>query len=661
MASPLKITADTSPIKKSLLELSGEIKKLSAGSNKVSIFSEKERRFFKNDLNKELSLMKTKLKDNKTEIEKLVVSGKQLTKGSKEELQHRKDIINAYKTQSRLAKEINTLQSAQKNLGGFGGLGGSSRVGGMTGMMGRGLGMLGGLAGGAAVGLAGLGVARGFQGMAQYRAGIGNRVRLSGLGLSDNAEFSPERLARSGLTEQEFAARRAGQASQLGRAGASGQSILQQASFERSFGLNAGAMGNVATSLRATMGGAGADKAQMKLQASVLASGMEDAIGPYLETATSLLSSINENGMSNTDSMINLLGKLTAQGSRTPEQIASAFKSVDASVRGASGEKSAFLQTAFARAGIGGGTIGGTRLAMESGGILGLNKAELEKRGYSPELIKQMESNNMFSGVGERTGAILNQFKASAGMGMDQSIGGVTDFSQMVGLSSMANSVFGTKGLGGFDALKLMEDAQKTGMGREEFDKQLKALQEGEDPSLSRLDKINETLAGTLQVTIKERENILENMGEAMAKPMIEFEKTMLNMDKGISSVASILGSWDSAIMGLRKLSEMTFGGGMGEWLGEKMFGSLHEQPKGSKNYLMNGVDVRKEGNIPTPGAKTADNTQKETNERTAKAIESVAKTLEAMKPANVSTSVTSKTTVDGRRFPDRTTSSKRN
>jgi hypothetical protein len=84
--SKLVINADTTPLKKSLLDVSAQVKKLGAGSTKVSIFSEQDRKFLKSELSKELSAMKTKLKDNKAEISKLVAEQKKLTRGTEEEL-----------------------------------------------------------------------------------------------------------------------------------------------------------------------------------------------------------------------------------------------------------------------------------------------------------------------------------------------------------------------------------------------------------------------------------------------------------------------------------------------------------------------------------------------------------------------------------------------
>ena len=45
---------------------------------------------------------------------------------------------------------------------------------------------------------------------------------------------------------------------------------------------------------------------------------------------------------------------------------------------------------------------------MASGGIMGMSRQELEKRGYNKDLLDNMEANGMFAGMGKRTGAIMD-------------------------------------------------------------------------------------------------------------------------------------------------------------------------------------------------------------------------------------------------------------
>lgn len=586
MSTSLKISANTSEVKKSLLDLSRDVK--AVGKTKISIFSESDRKFVKEELNKELSLMKTKLQDNRAEISKMVAEQEKLEKGSKAELEQRKKIIEAYRIQAKLAGQAHTVEKQSKSLGGFGGIGGAQNTSGLAGILAR----VGSLVGGAALAVGALALMKGYQANEQFVAGAGNRVRARGLGAQSMNVGTPQELANAGLTEQAYLERQNQIVGRLGRSGGSKESILQQAKFERAFGLEGGTMANTSGALRATMGGQGADQAQMKLQASVFAAGIEDALAPYLEASTELLSEINKNGMTNTDEVINMMGQLVKDGKRTPEQIAESFKSLDSAVKGASGEQSAFLQTAFARGGIGGGTIGGTKLAMSSGGIFGLSEDELTKKGYNPGLIKNMKNAGFTKGLGGRSGAVLDQFKMSAGLGKGQNIGDVTDLNTMTGLSQMSNSVFGTQGTEGFDTLRMMEQVQNKQMTQKQFDAKVKDMREGKDPQVERLNKINASLEGQTEILRNINTNLMENLGKSAVKVGNVAVQADSALTSGMNDTANTL--QDStfqakAAQTTRRLTRSYVASRVGDSFGD----DLDDYPDDQK--------VEKKGNMPEP------------------------------------------------------------
>lgn len=559
MAASLKISANTSEVKKSLLDLGKDIKNV--GKTKISIFSDEDRKFIKSELKQELSLMKTKLSENRAEITKMIKAQGDLEKGSKAELDHRKKIISAYQQQSKLAKQMGEVQKQQKDLGGRGGMGGSSG----TGIMGK----IGGMLGGAALAVGGMALVRGYQANNQFKAGANDRVKLRGLGQESMNMGSPEELAGAGLNEQDFMKRQIAGTQRLGREGASKQSILQQAKFERSYGLEEGTMMNASTSLRSSMGGKGADNAQAKMQASILASGIEDALGPYLESMTELLGDINKNGITNTDEMIRTFAEMAKDGKRTPEQLAEAFKGIDAAVKGSSGEANAFMQTAFSRGGIGGGTIGATRLAMSSGGIMGLNEEELLKRGYNKDLVGNMKGAGFMSGVGQRSGALLNQFKKSGGIA-GQNIGDIKDVNTMTGMSTMANSVLGTEGMQGFDALQMMEKVQNKQMSQKQFDDKLKEMKENHDPTVERLTKINASLEGQTTVLRDINTNLMEALGKTAVKAgnvATEADNMLVQGTGTVAKAVDSTGIGDAAMSGANSVRQNLFGGGLGDKL----------------------------------------------------------------------------------------------
>lgn len=596
MSTSLKISANTSEAKKSLLDLGREVKSL--GKSKVSVFSETDRKFIKNELNRELGLMKTKLSENKNEISKLIREQTKLERGTKAELDARKKIIEAFKTQSRLAQQMERTQRQSKDLGGFGGMGGSS--GGSGGVMGM-LGKLGSLIGGASLAIGGLALVRGYQASQQFAGGAKNRVRLRGLGMESMNVGSPEELARAGLTEQEFIKRQTQAVSRLGRAGGSRESIMQQAKFERSFGLEGGTFTNIAGSLRGGFGGKGAEQTQMKLQASILASGIEDAIGPYLDSVTDLLSDINKNGVTNTDEIINVMSQFVKDGNRTPEQIANAFKTLDTAVRSSTGEANAFLQSAFARGGIGGGAVGATRLALSSGGMFGLNADELQKRGYNPELLKNMQGAGFMSGVGDRSSAITQQFKTVGGMRRGQKFSDVKDVNQMTGLSMMANSVLGTQGEQGFDALLMLEKVQNKQMSQKQFEAKVQEMRDKKDPQVDRLNKINASLEGQTEILRNINTNLMESLGKTAVKAgniAVEADNMLVEGTKTGAEAINSTGALDAGMKGMQSTRKGLTGGGIGSWLYEKIYGTPEEE----NARILKDTETKfgKKGNMPS-------------------------------------------------------------
>lgn len=552
MSSQLKISADTSEVKKSILDIGKTMKDLKG--SKVQVFSSEDKKFIKTEMKKEVALMKQKLKENRDELKKMVDAQKDLTAGSKEELENRKKILEGYKTQAKLAKQLGQTQKAVKSGGSV-----DQAQGGMMGNLMAFAKMIPGLAAVATIGYA---ISKGVQANDQYVKGASGRNKLKGLGVNDESFGSAEGLARVGLTEQDMIQRRIDATSVLGRQGTSNDTEMRKASFERAYGLEGGTMTGIAGSLRDTMGGAGATDAQMKLQSSVMAAGIEDAIGPYLESAVQLLTAINENGATNTAEMTAMLAQLTKDGERTPEMMAKMFGGMDSSVRGASGEQSAFLQSAFARSGIGGGTIGGTKFSMASGGIMGMNRDELAKRGYNKDLLNNMEGNGMFSGVGKRTGAILDQIKSSGGMSAGQSISGISDTNQMVGMGNLASSALGIKDPSqAFDALMMMEKVQNKQMTQKQFDQKMKEMQEGGDPSLKRLDAINNTLSGQTELLRNINANLMEGLGKeavvagnAITKVDNEGVTGIKNVGGAINSTGAVEGTGNALQRGSRWL-----------------------------------------------------------------------------------------------------------
>ena len=529
MANQIKIDADISKVRKSLLDVASEVKKLQ-GKSKVSLFDDRDKKFLKQELSVEMKKLKMQFKENKDEMVKLVDESRKLKKGSEEELKNRKAILKTYKDQAGVAKSMGRL-------GGGGSSGGGMLGKGMLGVAGLGVAALG------------YGVSRISKANSVYGANAAGRTSLAGLGVDPNNLGGDTELGMMGLDRGSAIGRMVTANRSLGREGGSLASMKKQASFERSMGLEGGSMLNVSTSLRGGFGGKGADQAQSKIQASILAAGIEDALAPYLEATTSVLEDINEQGMRSTDDIIKIMARATAMGGRTPEQLAPMIKNIDQSIKGATGEKSAIIQDAYARGGIGGGTIGGVRLAM-MGGISGFDEGSLLGQKFNPELIKNMRDQKMLGGEGDTQNvlnALSKQIKDMAGV---SSIGEITETKELFSATAIANRVLGTNGMGGASAVKLFERLQDGEITKSKFDKDLKDIQEGKlDPVSERLEKVNSTLSGQLTALNAIQQNTLDTVGQTTIIAEMAFKRLQIEGDKFIGKGAGVTSTIMSGIM----------------------------------------------------------------------------------------------------------------
>jgi hypothetical protein len=107
----------------------------------------------------------------------------------------------------------------------------------------------------------------------------------------------------------------------------------------------------------------------------------------------------------------------------------------------------------------------------------------------------------------------MDMFKQAGGLKPGQGVGDISNTNQMVGMGNLANSVFGTKGGQGFDALMMLEKVQKKQMSEKEFGEKVKKMQES-TPETDRLDKINTSLAGQTDLLTNIDTNLAESLGK---------------------------------------------------------------------------------------------------------------------------------------------------
>ena len=175
----------------------------------------------------------------------------------------------------------------------------------------------------------------------------------------------------------------------------------------------------------------------------------------------------------------------------------------------------------------------------------------------------------MFSGAGKRTGAILDMMKQAGGMKPGEKISDIKDTDKMVGMGNLASNTLGIKDPSqAFDALMMMEKVQNKEMTKKQFDEKMKKMQEGNDPAVSRLDKINLTLSGQTEVLQQIRDNRMETLG----KSAVHYGNAAVKADaEGIDAVKDVSGLGeayaDKAGNAANAAGRSRASGGMGESL----------------------------------------------------------------------------------------------
>ena len=522
----IKINADVSGIKKSINDISRTIKDLDRSP--VSLLSAETVQLLKGEAKDQLDELRAKQNQIRIQLDHQTSAVKRTTRGTREYRQEMEKLV-------RLSKQLAQSNPPGGHRGpGGGAAGGAARgggrggggFGGAAGLLGR-VGIAGGLAG-AGIAAAGYVGSRVVGGVNKFRQGIPSRLKLRGLGAAEGGNEGG--FARAGLGPEEARQHRIQNLRAFGQGGDSASLGLAQS--ERGFGLESGQLGGLGGSLRPGVGGAGALEDIQKTMASAMTTGLNDAdIGAYLETAVGYLQSIDESGIKDRSEMLAALSGVIKATGEAPEKIARGLGGIDSAISGSGGEGNAFFQQAFAKKGIGGGTIGGTQFAVE-GGLSGLNLGRVA--GLTGAQRGQLEG-LQGGGAQKRAGAILDQFK-SAGIDVNRLRSGKASQQEQVTGGRLAKSLFGTKtGAEGLGQLGLLAEVAKGGKGGQSAQQKLvEARKTVEEKSLDKLTKINNSLAGAIQVLEKIRMVNEETIGANAAGYYKLALKFLTGIDKGI-------------------------------------------------------------------------------------------------------------------------------
>ena len=571
MVRKLKIDMDTGSVKKSLLDLGKTLKSME--KSQIELMTPDTKKFIRGEAQKHFKALDTEIKNMQKSLKENVEIHKKSIKGSREELVLKKQILDVQNKINVAAQQQQRIGGIAQTLGGGGaraGAGGSflnklGRVPGLSGLGGLGrilsLGVGGAMAGAGAFGLSRL--QAGFQ---TYEGGIPDRLRLMGRGVGDLELNDPRAAANVGLNAISMRRNRVRDIDIFGKSGATQANIIGRAGFERAKGIEGGTLAGIGGGLRQQLGGQGAQKAVMQIQAQLIASGISDAIGPWLESSSNMLIQLNEKGFTFKDSALSAFAAL-AKATGRPEASARLVTSMDQAIRGSKGEANAFFQTVFGEAGIGGGTIGGAQAAIRAGGIFGLNLGELG------EGINQTDR-EMFEalGIGGKTGkkvarATLDRLDRM----FPEKPGATEEHKTLQRLSRnrfMMRSFGTTSEVESAKITKLLETIL-TGSEPEmkAARKKIQDIQAG-NTEIGNLKTINASTAGALEHLKHMRKTQLDVLGGRVA-PAVEKMRSSLNrIDSMIGTIVGLLGGTnpEEALKGGLKTSK----------LGGK-FGSLEE------------------------------------------------------------------------------------
>lgn len=288
----------------------------------------------------------------------------------------------------------------------------------------------------------------------------------------------------------------------------------------------------------------------LQLQASLIASGIEGAVGPYLQTAAETLTQMNQTGIPMDSEILSVFSALV-NSSRSAERVSQTVLGVHNAIKGSSGESNAALQAIFGSAGIGGRSVGGAQAAIRSGGLFGVDPGKAKNvLGLSDEDIAAFQKENIISkdgrgGFKDRAGGItkfLNQIKKDIGVTgagrVAMKMGFGDDEVTAMGAVSQLEKALSSNNEGEIEKIrKKLDDASKGPQDR---------MLDAQKGILRNLDKINTSAAAQLLKTEAMNNNISETLGGAIAPAVIEMKKLMGNIDRGIIYIASFLGMEDN-------------------------------------------------------------------------------------------------------------------
>lgn len=540
----IKIGADTGDLRRSFRDISRDAKAL--GKERISLFNKEEREFLRSGAKAGIQGINKVIEQQNSLLTKARAEREKLVKGTDEERKKQVEIIKLLREKAKLENQSLQLQKASKELAPTGMDKMKDAVGKTSwgAKLGKFIKSPIAMGGAALLGAGAFAAHRGMEGFNTWEGGINDRVKLRGMGMRAPLRDA-QGAADVGMSSLDYRSAQIQSINAFGRNNSKESDVLGRAKFERNFGLDSGSLTNAGAGLQATMGSKGANEAMMKLQASILASGIDDAIGPYLETAVGFLSQINENGTLNNTELASLIAGFTAKG-ESPQMVSRAFSNMQQGITGSSGEANAFFQNAFSRMGIGGKTIGGTQAAIESGGLFGMDGSKVAGLGSRKGVqgaLKQLGITGEGTGSQDRAKGIVSQIMQTVGGKKGESFDNLAKRDPQSAL--MAGNMMKRMGLGktaveGMGSIGLLEDVASGKVSGEDFQKKMDKMQMS--PELRNLDDIKKSAEGQYSALEAMHTTIKDELGGKLVPIADTIKRVIMNIDKGLAGALGLFG-----------------------------------------------------------------------------------------------------------------------
>lgn len=421
MDNKIKIGVDIGTVKRSIFDISASIDKAFGKGKGFDIFSKDTKKFLLSEASRAINDMTKEMDKLAKRAERYhrVLQNANVTE--ERALIIKRKLFNLERDRTKFKQDIEHLEEGKQAIG-TGSMGKMGKIltaipgaGSLLSKMGMGAGSLGGLG---ALAAAGFILNRGIGGYGAFAASAPQRLGLMGRGITDVSGVSPQAQALGFSPTDVRGAQEQGigifgsEASQTGS-----KQLNDRLKFSRQTGMDPSQIQGMFSGVQSQSGFKGANKAFEEFKATILADKLTHELAPYIEAVSGLLDQINQDGMGLTGDAIRSIATIAGKGENvSAQQVSRMLSGLDATIKNSEGPVRAFYMNAFAKAGIGGKTLGGAEVATRLG-LFGGSEAGMQN--YQKQGLMGQDSIDLYKRLGltgqgavkQRAAAISDAFR----------------------------------------------------------------------------------------------------------------------------------------------------------------------------------------------------------------------------------------------------------